>query len=41
MGKAWELVSGTKIAPNAKVTVVCLLEAGPRGVEELDKKPAV
>lgn len=41
MGKAWELVDGTKIAPNAKVTVVCLLEAGPRVVEELDKKRAL
>jgi len=41
MGKAWELVAGTKVAPNAKVTVVCLLEVGPRGVEELDKKRAL
>ena len=41
MGKAWELVQGTKIAQNAKVGVICLLEAGLGGVEKLDKGHAL
>ncbi len=41
MAEAWELVDGAQVASNAKVTVICLLEAGPKCVEELDKKRAL
>jgi len=41
MGKAWELVDGTKIAKNAKIGIICLLEVGSKDMEELDKKRAL